>query len=259
MYKFLFRLIKKIFHKICILIEVDQHIKYLGTPYGGWYFSETKLTKKPTVLSAGVGEDVSFDIEILNNFSAKVYLVDPTPRSISHIDKIIENLGKQNSVEFDIKSGNQPIEAYDLSSVQRDDFLLIKKALYNQADLKIKFFKPTNEEFVSHSISNYQNHFNKKTDYIEVTTTTVENIINQYEVDHLDILKLDIEGAENQVIPDLLKKKIFPSQILVEFDELATNFIFPYLRALTIFLKLKLHSYELVKTNQFPNFLFVKK
>ena len=40
-------------------------------------FSETNLSKKPTLLSAGVGEDVSFDIEILNNFSAKVYFVDP--------------------------------------------------------------------------------------------------------------------------------------------------------------------------------------
>ena len=259
MNRFLFKLIRNIFHKICKLIEVDLPTKYLGTPYGGWYFPETNLPKKPTLLSAGVGEDVSFDIEIINIFSAKVYFVDPTPRSISHIDKIIDNLGKQKSVEFDIKSGTQPIEAYDLSSIQRDDFLLIKKALYNQADLKIKFFKPPNEDFVSHSISNYQNQFSKKTDYIEVTTTTVENIINQYEIDHLDILKLDIEGAENQVIPNLLKKKIFPTQILVEFDELATNFISPYLKALTIFLKLKLHSYELVKTNQFPNFLFVKK
>jgi FkbM family methyltransferase len=259
MYRFLFKLIKKIFHKICILVEVDLPLKYLGTPYGGWYFSDKTLSKKPTLLSAGVGEDVSFDIEFLNNYRGKVYFVDPTAKSISHIDKVIENLGKPKSVEFDIKSGNQPIDAYDLSSVQRDDFLLIKKALYNQTDLIIKFFKPLNKEHVSHSISNYQNQFSKKTEYIEVTTTTVENIINQYEIDHIDILKLDIEGAENQVIPNLLKKKIFPTQILVEFDELTTSFISPYLNALTIFLKLKLNSYNLVKTNQFPNFLFVRK
>ena len=83
--------------------------------------------------------------------------------------------------------------------------------------------------------------------------------LSDYLQTKVDMLKIDIEGAENQVIPNLLKKKIFPTQILVEFDELATNFIFPYLKALTIFLKLKIHSYELVKTNQFPNFLFVKK
>ncbi len=258
MYIFFYKLIKKIFHKICILIQVESPVKYLGTQYGGWYFSEKSLPKNPIVLSAGVGEDISFDIEFLNKYKAKVYLVDPTPRSISYIDKVIENLGKHKSVEYDDKFGNQPVEAYDLSSIQKDDFLLIKKALYTKSDSTIKFFKPPNEEYVSHSISNYQNQFNRKSEYIEVTSTTVEKIIYQYEIDSIDVLKLDIEGAENQVIPNLLKKRIFPTQILVEFDELATSFILPYLKALIIFLKLKLNSYDLVKTNQFPNFLFVK-
>ena len=42
MNRFLIKLIKKIFHKICTLIEVDLPLKYLGTPYGGWYFSDLK-------------------------------------------------------------------------------------------------------------------------------------------------------------------------------------------------------------------------
>jgi hypothetical protein len=49
----------------------------------------------------------------------------------------------------------------------------------------------------------------------------------QNEIDHIDILKLDIEGAENQVIPSLLKKRIFPTQILVEFDEIGYTFYRP--------------------------------
>ena len=256
---FLFKLVKKIFHVICKLIQVELPVKYLGTLYGGWYFFEKSLPINPTVLSAGVGEDISFDLEFFNKYNSKLYLVDPTPRSISYIDKVIKNLGKYKSIEYDEKSGNQPIEAYDLSSIKRDDFLLIKKALYSESDTVVKFFKPTNEEHVSHSISNYQNQFTRNFEYIEVTTVTVDKIIYQYEIDQIDVMKLDIEGAENQVIPDLLKKNIYPTQILVEFDELATSFILPYLKALTIFLKLKLHSYDLVKTNQFPNFLFVKK
>ena len=259
MYNLFFKIVRKTFHIFRTLVEVELPVKFLGTPYGGWYLSEKSLPKIPIVLSAGVGEDISFDIELLNKYNCKVYLIDPTPKSISHIDKVIENLGKPKSVEFDVKSGNQPIEAYDLSSIQLDDFLLIKKALYNEPDLTIKFFKPPNEKWVSHSISNYKNQFTQKSEYIEVTTTTVEKIMFQNEIDHIDILKLDIEGAENQVIPSLLKKRIFPTQILVEFDEIATRFIGPYLKALIIFLKLKLNSYKLVKTDQFPNFLFIKE
>ena len=114
MNRFLFKLIRKIFHKICKFIEVNLPTKYLGTPYGGWYFSETNLPKNPTLLSAGVGEDISFDIEILNNFSAKVYFVDPTPRSISHIDKII-----YRGIEIKLKNNYQYyLKDFDINKME---------------------------------------------------------------------------------------------------------------------------------------------
>jgi hypothetical protein len=37
----------------------------------------------------------------------------------------------------------------------------------------------------------------------------------------IPLLKLDIEGAEIEVILDMLAKRIFPSQILVEYDEMS--------------------------------------
>ena len=80
----------------------------------------------------------------------------------------------------------------------------------------------------------------------------------QNKINKIDILKLDIEGAENQVIPNMLRNKIYPKQILVEFDELTTSYIKPYIKAIFIFSYLKLKNYKLVKTNQFPNFLFIR-
>ncbi len=35
--------------------------------------------------------------------------------------------------------------------------------------------------------------------------------------EEIDILKMDIEGAEYGVIEDIIKKSIFPRQILIEF------------------------------------------
>ena len=75
----------------------------------------------------------------------------------------------------------------------------------------------------------------------------------------IDLLKLDIEGAENHVLPDMVKKKIFPDQILVEFDELSANFVRPFFKAVVIFIKLLFNDYELIKTNNFPNYLFKRK
>jgi FkbM family methyltransferase len=257
--KYLFKIIKKILNSYINLFAKDRDIKYLGTPYGGWYFSKKNLSTLPVVLSAGVGEDVSFDIELLNNFRAKLFLIDPTPRAISHINKIIDNLGNNKSRDFDESTGNQPIEAYDLSDINKKDFIFIKKALYGKPGEKIKFYAPPNKEFVSYSISNFQNNFSKNTDFIEVTTTSISEIVLQNGIHEIDILKLDIEGAENKVIPNILRNKIFPKQILVEFDELSTLFIKPYMKAIYIFIYLKLNKYTLVKTNTFPNFLFIRE
>ena len=79
------------------------------------------------------------------------------------------------------------------------------------------------------------------------------------QVSKIDLFKLDIEGSENYVIPDMLDKKIYPDQILVEFDELRTIKVKPIFYAIRIFLRLIINNYELIKTDNFPNFLFVKK
>ena len=259
MKKFIFKLIKKSFLKFCQKFEKKVFTNYLGTPYGGWYFIAPKQRKNINLISAGVGEDISFDIEFFNNFESKIIFVDPTPRAVQHIQEVIKNLGSKKVLDYDLSSGEQPVNSYDLTQIKEDNFLLIDKALYNKSGLKIKFFKPSNDEYVSHSISNFQNRFDRNSDFIEVHTITLENIINTYNLDKVDIFKLDIEGAENQVLPDMLKKNIFPHQILVEFDELSTNFIKPYLKAFYIFLLLFFNNYELVKTDNFPNYLFVYK
>lgn len=256
---YLFHLFKKIFHKYYIFISEYRDIKYLGSPYGGWYFSDRNFTSQIVIVSAGVGEDVSFDIELLNHYNAKVYLIDPTPRAVLYIKKIVDNLGSHKTMSYDEASGIQPIEAYDLSNIKLDDLIFIKKALYNNSKQEIKFYAPPNKKFVSYSISNFQNSYNKDTQFINVTTTTLKDIVIENNIKEIEILKLDIEGAENQVIPNILRNKIFPKQILVEFDELSTKFIKPYIKAIFIFTYLKMKNYTLVKTEDFPNFLFLKE
>ena len=90
MQKILFKVVNKIFHKTCFLLQIELPVKYFGTSYGGWHVSEKHSKSILTVLSAGVGEDISFDIEIINNFKSQIFLIDPTQRAIAHIDKVIE-------------------------------------------------------------------------------------------------------------------------------------------------------------------------
>jgi len=259
--------VKNIFHKIvkkfflifCNIISINKPTMFLGTSYGGWYFISPIKNKYLTVVSAGVGEDISFDIEFINAFNSKIILIDPTPRAIAHVESVMVNLGTKKSQEYNLNSGKQPIESYELSNITKDNFVLIKKALYNKTGLTVKFFLPQNHKHVSHSISNFQNNYKTNTDYIKVQTISVIDVMKENNLKQIDLLKLDIEGAENHVLPDMVKKKIFPDQILVEFDELSTNFVRPFFKAIVIFIKLLFNDYELIKTNNFPNYLFKRK
>ncbi len=57
----------------------------------------------------------------------------------------------------------------------------------------------------------------------------------------------------------MIKEKIFTEQILVEFDELHTSNLKPYLKASKIIFQLLINGYKLIETNKFPDMLFVKK
>ena len=258
MKKYIFKIVKKIFFVLIRIFSVKKETIYLGTEYGGWSFIEPKNTSKLNVLSAGVGEDVSFDIEFLNKYNSNIYFVDPTPRAIQHMNKLIKNIGKPNTLPFNTNSGKQPINAYNLKDVDIANINVIEKALFNKSNLMVKFYLPKNKENVSHSISNFQNNFAKDTEHIYVETTTVSDILQKIKISNFDIIKLDIEGAEIAVLNHILSKKIHPNQILVEFDELNSESIFAYFKAIAIVIRLISNKYLLIHTNNFPNFLFLK-
>lgn len=259
MKKKLFKLIKKIFLIFCLIIEKKKAVSHLGTKYGGWYFIKPQSEEDLILISAGVGEDISFDIEFFNKFKSKIIFIDPTPKAISHLNDVIKYLGNPKTKEYDETSGKQLVQSYDLTKIKKENFVLIEKALFNKNQLKIKFFKPKNKEHVSHSISNFQNNYKSDSEFIDVYTITLKEITKVNEINKIEIIKLDIEGAENQVIPHMLKSNIYPKQLLVEFDELRTNYIKPYLKAFYIFTRLLLNQYQLIKIDDFPNFLFLKK
>ena len=68
------RLFKFIINKI----SKTKKLFYLGTEYGGWHFINDENLENSLMISAGVGEDISFDIEMINKYKIKVILIDPT-------------------------------------------------------------------------------------------------------------------------------------------------------------------------------------
>ena len=133
------------------------NIIHLGSDYGGWSFVDDDDLEGSTIISAGLGEDASFDVEFASKYNAKVIVVDPTPRAITHFNEIQNSLGNVSQQNYS-DDGCQPIRSYDLSKVKKDSLLLVAKALWNK-NTSLKFFEPTNPEHVSHSIVNFQNNY----------------------------------------------------------------------------------------------------
>lgn len=185
----------------------------LGTNYGGWSIPlNTKLDPNSIVYSAGVGEDISFDLNLQDKYKCNIILIDPTKRSLAHFNEVQNYYAKKNS-EF---SGD--IQQDYLTSISNlnpdfDKFLYIDKGLYKEKTT-LKFYKQSNPDYVSQSL--VENMFGNEYDEVEVDS--IKNIMKTYNHNKIDLLKLDIEGSEIDVLNKMLDDEIYPKYLCIEFD-----------------------------------------
>ena len=64
----------RIFKIIVNILSTNKKIQYIGTEYGGWYILKNTEIRDGVILSAGVGEDISFDIEMINLQNSAKYV-----------------------------------------------------------------------------------------------------------------------------------------------------------------------------------------
>ena len=64
-----------------------------GSDYGGWDIVTAGVNSRSVVYSFGIGEDVSFDIGLIEKYNLIIHAFDPTPKSIEWVKK--QNLTKQ--------------------------------------------------------------------------------------------------------------------------------------------------------------------
>lgn len=156
----------------------------IGSDYGGWWVPADLLDKYSTCYLAGVGEDTTFDEGLIERFGCDVWAFDPTPRAVAHA-----------------------------ATVTDPRFHFSALGLWSESETK-RFYAPADDAHVSHSITNLQ-----ETDrYFEARCEPVSAVMRKLGHDQLDLLKLDIEGAEGPVLTRMLEDGIRPLVLCVEFD-----------------------------------------
>ena len=203
---------------------MDKLIK-LGTNYGGWILPiDCSLNEDSIIYSGGVGEDISFDILLSSKYDCNIYLIDPTKRAFSHYNECVKYF-KNNYNISDSISDNDERKMFT-GDIQKDYLKIIKNTtpnfnkihyydigLWDKKDT-LKFYKQNNHVYVSQSI--ISNMFGNQYDIIEVDS--IKNIMNKHQHTHIDLLKLDIEGAEINVLEQMLNDNIYPHYLCIEFD-----------------------------------------
>jgi FkbM family methyltransferase len=167
--------------------QIDIQKEWIGSEYGGFFVIPSLLNESSIIYSFGVGEDVSFDTDLIDKIGCFVYCFDPTPKSKVFIEK--------NHFSEKLHFSDVGIAAYDGTA---------------------KFFLPENPDYVSCTTYNrwgYDEQINKP---IEVPVKKLETIMKEFQHDHIDLLKMDIEGSEYDTIPDIIKSKIPVKQLLIE-------------------------------------------
>lgn len=173
--------------------QEDWHgnISRLGSMYGGWSVAVDYINANSVVYSFGVGEDVSFDLELIAQFGVIVHAFDPTPKSITWVHR-------QNF------STNFVFHEYGIADFDGD----------------VSFHPPENSTHISHTILNRAT---TSAQAIIVPVKKLKTILQELGHQHIDLLKMDIEGAEYQVIDDLVHSNVRPTQLLVEFHHRFPN------------------------------------
>ncbi len=155
---------------------------HLGSVYGGWAVQPDLLTRDSVVYSVGVGNDISFDLALIKRFGCGVHAFDPTPKCVRWLSE------QSLPPEFHFR----PVGLADYDGVAR--------------------FVLPQSDFVSFHIGQEQ-----QGEAVECPVQRLETIMQSLGHDHIDLLKMDIEGAEYPVIDDLLAGTIRPHQLMIEF------------------------------------------
>lgn len=122
----------------------------------------------------------------------------------------------------------------------------------------VRFFPPSNPDHVSHSIVDLQNEgaCDLSRGFLDVPALPLREIMERFGLASLELLKLDIEGAEIEVLPSMLRDGLRPKQILVEYDGLG----FPSAKSTSDVRRidglLRASSYRCYAKGAFANYLY---
>lgn len=151
---------------------------------GNYYLDQRqKIDSNSIVYSFGILTDIDFDKAVSEKFGCQVHMFDPTPISIDFMEK----------------HKNNPLFKFNPFGVWTENTTLT-------------FYLP------KHGGSASAVNVTSTTEKFEAPCKTVTEIMAENNHSHIDVLKMDIEGAALPIMEDMIENDIFPTQVVAEFE-----------------------------------------
>jgi FkbM family methyltransferase len=173
-------------HELAPEIESSFDRVHIGSEYGGWWVVPQLVSESSIVYGIGVGQDITWDLGMIARFGCTVHGFDPTPRSRTWVE----------SQKLPSKFVFRPFGLAAKDGIAR--FVMRK-----QDPLWTSYDKSDNTEGAA--------------EVVELQVRRLSTLMAELGHDHIDVLKMDIEGSEFEVVEDMLATQIRPKLLLVEY------------------------------------------
>jgi FkbM family methyltransferase len=181
--------------------RLPRGFERLGTRYGGWWLYAPAVGRQPLLIDCGLGTDISFPAAFLERFGGRVIGVDPNPEAL----------------EYSRRQAPAAMEVRDA-------------AFWIEAGTNVTFHLPRAAERLPKGADGVSGSLLSSHGYTggatrSVRTTSLAELLRLAEREECDVLKLDVEGAEYEVLQALCASGELgrARQLLVEFHHHCTD------------------------------------
>ena len=134
---------------------------------------------------AGVGEDIRFEVELVRRWGVHAWLFDPTPRSIAFMERA--------RAELDERIAFLPFGLW-------------------KEDATLHFAPPEREGYVSHSV------MEESERGFDAPCRSIPSLMRELGHDRVDLLKMNIEGAEHVVLESAFHAGVRPVVVTLTWE-----------------------------------------
>lgn len=170
-----------------IWLRRDLAINESGTD--DYHFDSTRLSDKSVVYSFGIGDSIGFETELIAAHGMTVHAFDPTPHTLQWL----QSQHTPPQLEF---------HPWAVAGEDGELTMFPRRRADGQRSTVMWTMDPGQADI---------------TRAITVPAHTIPSLMKKLGHERLDLVKLDVEGAEYDALSGMLDQNVLPTQILLEF------------------------------------------